>query len=90
MGDLTAASTSYRTPRGVVSASWNLTEKKLSYNVTVPVGSKGTVDLDSTFVTERGLRLQTDNDGILNVEFEDRQTVISIGSGDYEFFANLE
>ena len=90
MGNLTSASTSYRTPRGVVSASWNLSEKELSYNVTVPIGSKGTAYLDSTSVTESGLRLQTGNDGILNVFFEDGQTVVSIGSGDYKFLADLE
>ncbi|RYP82234.1 hypothetical protein DL769_001728 [Monosporascus sp. CRB-8-3] len=88
VGDLTSARTSYRMPRGVASASWELKGTTLSYNVVVPVGSRGTVYLNSTFVTEGGRRLRAGRDGILTVEQRDHgQTVIAIGSGSYRFEA---
>ncbi|RYP72462.1 hypothetical protein DL770_007964 [Monosporascus sp. CRB-9-2] len=88
VGDLTSARTSYRTPRGVASASWELKGTTLSYDVVVPVGSKGTVYLNSTSVTEGGRRLRAGRDGILTVEQRDHgQTVIAVGSGSYRFEA---
>lgn len=72
-----------------MSASWSLAGKSLSYDIVVPVGSKGTVYLDSASVTESGRGLQTGKNGILGVGFKDGQTVIGIGSGSYKFLANL-
>ncbi|RYP00449.1 hypothetical protein DL763_000801 [Monosporascus cannonballus] len=88
VGDLTSARTSYRTPQGVASASWELNGTALSYDVVVPVGSRGTVYLNSTSVTEGGRRLRAGRDGILTVERRDHgQTVIAVGSGSYRFEA---
>ena len=88
VGDLTSARTSYRTTKGVVSASWNLNETALSYDVVVPVGSKGTVYLNSTSVSEGGKGLRANTDGILTVDSKDGRTIIEVGSGSYQFLAD--
>lgn len=85
VGDLTSASTSYRTSRGVTSASWKLNGNTLLYDVVVPVGSKGTIYLDGISITESGSRLRPDRSGILSVENNDGQAIISAGLGCYSF-----
>ncbi|KAL1607762.1 hypothetical protein SLS60_002698 [Paraconiothyrium brasiliense] len=89
VGDLTQAKTSYRTPRGRASAEWSRTGSSLEYNVEVPVGSIGTVTLNSTLVTLDGGKIKAGMNGVTSTKENEGQTVIKVGSGMYKFHANL-
>lgn len=90
VGDLTAASTRFRTPRGVAAASWTLTGgKKLAYDVAVPVGATGLVYLNGTGILESGRPVKVGQDGILGVRVGCQRTLVTVGSGEYHFEATM-
>jgi hypothetical protein len=85
VGDLTSASSSYRTPRGAASASWSLSGKTLTYAVTVPVGATGLVYLNQSTITESSKPITVGSNGILGTSTTSSITTITIGSGTYTF-----
>ncbi len=89
MGDLTSASTSYRTPTGIAAASWARDGKAFSYDVTVPVGSTGVVYLNGTDIMESRWALKAGENGGLSVRVGCQRTLIEVGSGQYSFKASL-
>lgn len=85
VGDLTFSSSTYRSSQGLISASWALaSDKSLTYNVTVPVGSTAQVILNGT-VTEGGTVLDNGSDGIVSISKSGNTNTITIGSGKYIF-----
>ena len=89
VGTLSNAKTRYRTPQGPASAEWNRVGDDLGYTIEVPVGSTGTVTLESASVTLDGGRLAAGKDGVKSVEVSNGTTVINAGSGTYTFRAVL-
>jgi alpha-L-rhamnosidase len=87
VGDLTTASATYRSFRGIASATWNL-DSALTYAVVVPVGSMGTVILNSTAVLEGGTDMVAGRNGIESFATENNLTTILVGSGTYHFTAH--
>ncbi|KAB8204793.1 bacterial alpha-L-rhamnosidase-domain-containing protein [Aspergillus parasiticus] len=88
-GDLTSATSSYRTPSGYANASWHLDGNILTYDIVVPVGSKGVVSLNATAVKEDGRDLKRGEYGVISMEHRGDDTVIEVGSGSYSFTATV-
>lgn len=86
VGDLTSASSSFRSVRGWVNASWVLEGGTLSYDVTVPVGSTATVYLNSSQITESGQDVKNVGDMSWR-QWGDQAGMVEIGSGSYSFRA---
>jgi hypothetical protein len=89
IGDITSASSSYRTISGVAKAGWALSGNTLTYDVVVPVGSFGYVTLKSKDIQESGQVLKAGENGILNIKDNGNSTTIEVGSGTYKFQAVL-
>ncbi|KAN0110622.1 glycoside hydrolase family 78 protein [Hyaloscypha variabilis] len=87
VGDLTTASATYRSFRGIASATWKL-DSALTYEIVVPVGSTGTVVLNSTTVLESGSDMVAGSNGIESFATENNTTTIRVGSGSYNFTAH--
>ena len=87
VGNLTAASASYQTPRGLTSAKWTYESGSFQYEITVPVGATGNVSLPFQPVTEGGHTLVQGRNGILYLRNEESTTSIVVGSGIYKFKA---
>lgn len=87
VGDLTSASTTYRTPRGTASASWAVEGGRITYEITVPVGSVATVTFPSVSAKENAkeLKAAASGEGIMSVKAGKGETVIRAGSGTYSF-----
>ena len=85
IGDLTSASSSYRTPTGNASASWSLSGTTLTYVITVPVGAKGLVYLNQSTITESSKSITVGSNGILASSSSSNITTITVGSGTYTF-----
>lgn len=90
--NLTAASSTYRSPKGMVAASWELGSagngRALWYNITVPVGATGTVRVPFGRVVERGSEVRAGQDGVLEVGGTNGTTTVLVGSGQYFFLAS--
>lgn len=93
--NMTSASSSYRTARGLASAGWTRSNGIFSYNVTVPVGATGLVTFDletlhANHIRENGVVLtpNTQGNGIIRVDNDNRTIVVQIGSGQYDFIAS--
>jgi hypothetical protein len=86
VGDLTSASSSYRSVRGWVNASWVLDGKTLTYDVTVPVGSTATVYFNSSQITESGQDVKSIG-GMSWTQWGNQAGQVEIGSGSYMFVA---
>jgi hypothetical protein len=85
--DLTTASATYRSFRGIASATWSL-DSALTYSIVVPVGSMGTVILNSTTVLESGSNMVAGSNGIASFTSEGGVTTVQVGSGSYVFTAH--
>ncbi|ETS79033.1 hypothetical protein PFICI_08886 [Pestalotiopsis fici W106-1] len=94
--NLTSASSSYRSVRGVASASWALAENTLTYDIVVPVGASGLVTLNLTAlgldtIQESGTVLNetSSGNGINGYSFTNGTASVKVGSGQYAFVASL-
>lgn len=86
VGDLTEAKSTYRTPRGLASAEWTLSNGTLTYTIQVPVGASAAVYLESKeAVLESGKELTAGQNGIVGVSKSGNETVVDVGSGTYVF-----
>ncbi len=89
-GGLTNAKAVQQSLRGEVSAEWRLTGRTLTYNITVPVGSTGVVDLPATSadaVRESGKTLA--DGGLTASGVVNGRTRIPVTSGTYSFTSAL-
>lgn len=90
--NLTAVSSTYHSPRGIAAASWGLgsagNRTALWYNITVPVGAKGTVKVPFRQVVEKGREIRARRDGVLEVGETNGKTTVLVGSGKYCFLAS--
>lgn len=89
VGDLTSASSSYRTPAGFANASWVLDGTALSYDIVVPVGARGFVTLNGTNYVEGGMAIDLDKPGIVSYQVCHGVTKIEVGSGTYSFYGTI-
>lgn len=89
-GDLTSASMSYVTPAGTAAAAWSLDGKRLTYSVTVPVGSTGWVYVTGRDIREGGSRPHAGKRGVISVKKGCERTLIKVGSGTYEFSSRMK
>ncbi|KXS98431.1 hypothetical protein AC578_1772 [Pseudocercospora eumusae] len=84
--NVTFASTEYISVRGRVAAKWERNEKTFTYNITVPVGSTGSVALSAAL---KSIKLDGDGVegqfGVHHAEQIGGKTIITIGSGTYFF-----
>ncbi|KAF7192664.1 Alpha-L-rhamnosidase [Pseudocercospora fuligena] len=84
--NVTFASTEYISVRGRVAAKWERDEEVFTYNITVPVGSTGSVALSAPL---RSIKLDGDDvEGQLGVHHAEQiggKTMVTIGSGTYFF-----
>lgn len=90
VGNMTFAASNYRSARGLIGASWQRSDEQLTYNITVPVGSTGTVMIRGyNNVTESGSILNEDSlgTGISKVWRNGTTHEIVVGSGTYYFQA---
>lgn len=92
--DLSFAHASLKTMRGVIQSTWRIEDDSLRMHVRVPVGSRARVFLPYTAGGElrEGNRLLMDPKGLtgeqidgLEIQREDDNLVIQVGSGDYHF-----
>ena len=90
VGDLTSASSSYRTPAGYANASWTRAGNHLTYDIVVPVGAKGVVTLSGTGITESGVDIKSGKSGILSYQMTKDVTTIEVGSGSYSFYNTIQ
>ena len=79
MGDLTWVEAETKTVLGKVASAWSVDENVFTWNITVPVGSTGTV-----YVPAPSPDQVTSSGGRYLGEEETRQ-VYEVGSGEYRF-----
>lgn len=86
VGNITAVTTTFNSVKGVVAGSWELNNKTFIYNVTVPVGSLGTVYLPGSMQATKleGSTVER-HPGVQSIHQNGHQTVVQIGSGTYCF-----
>jgi len=94
ISNLTNASNSYRTIRGLASAKWTLLSTSFTYDIVVPVGATGRVTLDLqklgfSTLTESGVILSTKTrgEGIIKVTMTNSTVLVQVPSGLYKFIA---
>jgi hypothetical protein len=84
---LVSAASTYRSPKGLVAASWELGDGEMYYNVAVPVGAAGTVTLHFGKLTESGGSPEVGKRGVRSLVQSNWTTAVVVGSGDYAFVA---
>ncbi|KIS26549.1 hypothetical protein TV39_14790 [Arthrobacter sp. SPG23] len=84
---LPSAAGSVHTPFGEARIDWKVADRRITYNITVPVGSTGKVTLRDTApsaVSESG-QLAAAGNGIKSVSAGGPDTLLTLGSGTYHF-----
>jgi alpha-L-rhamnosidase len=98
MGDLTYASASVKTVRGIISSGWKKTDNSLTLDVTIPVNATASVSvpvsgLKNATITEGGIVVWKDGayvsgvEGITGGKQEAGYITFDTGSGEYRFEA---
>jgi alpha-L-rhamnosidase len=90
-GDVTSASYSNETPKGVATVSWEKNADRFKLDIKVPVGSTATVyvpSLNVKNVTESGKEINV-KQGVNFQKMEDGYAIFAIGSGDYSFVSQF-
>jgi len=90
-GKLTSASAEYETKYGVVKSAWKIANGKLNFDVEIPANTKAVVHIPTPkdkSIVESQQNLSTSKD--LKVRgVEGNYTVVELGSGKYQFTADL-
>jgi hypothetical protein len=84
---LPSAAGSVHTPFGEAEIEWKVVDKRVDYNITVPVGATGKVTLRKTkpaALSESG-QLAAAGRGIRSVTASGPDTLVNLGSGTYHF-----
>jgi alpha-L-rhamnosidase len=96
LGDLTYASASIKTVRGIISSGWKKPDNSLTLDVTIPVNATASVSvpvigLKNATITEGGKVVWKDGTyvegvaGITGGKLEAGYVAFDTGSGDYQF-----
>jgi alpha-L-rhamnosidase len=88
-GDLTFARGEYDAVRGRISSSWRIEGDLFVLEVLVPPNTAATVHVPSVEGVSEGGRPVGEADGVELVRAGERETVVSVGSGRYEFSGRL-
>lgn len=86
VGDVRSARTSYESPYGTIVSDWKDTGEKFTIRVEVPANSSASVYLPTTQVdqiTESGIAIKDLSSA--TIRQENGYTVVTVGSGIYEF-----
>ncbi len=89
-GSLTHASAEYDSVRGRISSSWRIEDGRFVLQVLIPPNTKATVHVPSTDDVSEGGRPVREADGVEFVRAGEEETVLSVGSGRYEFEGRME
>jgi alpha-L-rhamnosidase len=88
-GDLTFARAEYDAVRGRISSSWRIEDGLFVLEVLVPPNTAATVHVPSVEGVSEGGRPVGEADGVELVRAGEGETVVSVGSGRYEFSGRL-
>lgn len=80
--------TYHKSPYGIIVSDWKRVEEDLQFNITVPANTVASVVLpvSSDRISDRGKPIQ-EAEGVHSVTEEGGQTVLALGSGDYQMLA---
>jgi alpha-L-rhamnosidase len=84
-GGLTHARAEYDSVRGKISSSWKLEDGQVVLELTIPPNTTAAVHVPSTDGVSEGGRPVDEAEGVEFVRAGDGETVLSVGSGRYEF-----
>ena len=84
-GGLTFARGEYDSVRGRISSSWKIESDRFTLEVLVPPNTTATVHVPSTEGVSEGGRSVEEVDGVKLLRTGEGATVVSVGSGRYEF-----
>jgi len=92
-GEFYYANISLETVRGKIVSNWRLlSDEKIEFDMTIPVGSTATVYLPVSTATDvelNGAIVSTEAEGIEGVENVDGKVKLSVKSGDYKFTCDI-
>jgi alpha-L-rhamnosidase len=88
-GGLTHASGDYDSVRGRISSSWKFEDGLFSLEVLVPPNTTATVHVPSADGISEGGRSVEEADGVKLLRAGEGETVLSVGSGRYEFSGRM-
>ena len=88
-GDLTFARGEYDAVRGRISSSWRIEGDLFVLEVLVPPNTAATVHVPSTEGVSEGGRSVEEADGVKLLRAGEGETVVSVGSGRYEFSGRM-
>jgi len=88
-GGLTRASGEYDSVRGRISSSWKIEDDRFVLEALIPPNTTATVHVPSTDDVTEGGRLVHEADGVEFVRAGEGETVLSVGSGRYEFAGRM-
>jgi alpha-L-rhamnosidase len=84
-GNLTHASGEYDSVRGRISSSWKIEDDRFVLETLIPPNTTATVHVPSTDDVSEGGRPVDEADGVEFLRAGEGETVLSVGSGRYEF-----
>jgi alpha-L-rhamnosidase len=88
-GNLTHARAEYDSVRGRISSSWKIEDRRFDLEVQIPPNTTATVHMPSTDDVSEGGRPVDEADGVEVLRAGEAETVISVGSGLYEFSGGM-
>ncbi|MDQ3942476.1 MAG: glycoside hydrolase family 78 protein, partial [Actinomycetota bacterium] len=88
-GNLTHASGAYDSVRGRISSSWKIEDNRFFLETLIPPNTTATVHVPSTHDVSEGGRPVDEADGVEFVHAGEGETVLSVGSGRYEFVGRM-
>jgi alpha-L-rhamnosidase len=88
-GGLTHARGEYDSVRGRISSSWKIEDDRFVLDVLIPPNTTATVHVPSTDDVSEGGRPVDEADGVEFLRAGERETILSVGSGRYEFAGRM-
>jgi alpha-L-rhamnosidase len=88
-GGLTRASGEYDSVRGRISSSWKIEDDRFVLEALIPPNTTATVHVPSTDDVTEGGRPVHEADGVEFLRAGEGKTVLSVGSGRYEFAGRI-
>jgi alpha-L-rhamnosidase len=90
-GELTFAQAHVETGYGRLACHWRLTDNAFSLDATIPTNTTATIILPGSNLEDiyEGERPLSEAEGVKNVQTDEENTLIEVGSGHYEFSIKL-
>jgi alpha-L-rhamnosidase len=82
-GDLTWASGSYNSIKGIIVSDWKIDGSKFLLNVSVPANTNAVIYIPS----KKGSEIKENSIRLNNVDYDNGYALVKVGSGDYSFIA---